>query len=147
MRTILEVATAEIGTKESPVNSNHTKYGEWFGWDGVAWCAIFVSWCYAQAGFPIKGMGWSKGFAGCQNAYAYFKKSNMLVGDPLPGDIVLYDWNGDKRFDHTGIFKEKIDAIKFIAIEGNTGIGNDSNGGEVMERTRNFRGCVFARIK
>lgn len=43
------VATAlkelKLGVKEIPAGSNRTKYGEWFGMNGEAWCAIFVCWC------------------------------------------------------------------------------------------------------
>lgn len=37
MCKIVQVATREIGYLESPKNSNKTKYGVWFGFDGVAW--------------------------------------------------------------------------------------------------------------
>ena len=50
MNKIVEIAEKEIGQVEVPKNSNKTKYGKWFGLDGVAWCGIFVSWCYSQAG-------------------------------------------------------------------------------------------------
>lgn len=143
---IVDAAFAEIGTSEHPDGTNKTKYGKWFGLDGVAWCAIFVSYCYDKAGYPIKGMGFTKGFAGCQTAYAYFKKNKLLVDDPQPGDIVLFDWNGDGRFDHTGIFLEEVDKYTFRTIEGNTSFTSDSNGGSVMCRSRKYRNTVFARI-
>jgi len=55
---------------------------------------------------------------------------------PKPAWIVFYDWSGGhKKRDHTGIV-EKIINGGIIAIEGNTSVGNDSNGGEVMERNR-----------
>lgn len=44
---ITYVAKNEVGYAES--SSNLTKYGEWFGSDGLAWCAIFVAWCADQA--------------------------------------------------------------------------------------------------
>jgi len=71
---IVEIAKQEIGIEESPKNSNKTKYGKWFGFDGVAWCGMFVSWCYYQAGFQLEKIGFSKGFAGCQTAVAYFSR-------------------------------------------------------------------------
>lgn len=147
MNKIVEIARAEIGTKENPPNSNETIFGQWFGMQHQPWCGIFVSWVYAQAGKPIKNMGYTKGYAGCQTAYNYFVKNGLLVNDPMPGDIVLYDWNGDKRFDHTGIFVEWVSKDKFKSIEGNTSLANDSNGGEVMERVRNKSVAVFARLK
>src|SRR4030095_3678525 len=54
---IVSVATAEIGYKESPIGSNNTKYGEWFGMNGVSWSAIFVSWVYDRAGQPLPPIG------------------------------------------------------------------------------------------
>lgn len=144
---IIEIATAEIGTKENPPNSNHTKYGEWFGLDEVAWCGIFVSWCYHHAGFPLGKIGFSKGFAGCQTAVAHFRKTGEITTTPQPGDIVFFDWNGDKRFDHTGIFVKQINSKYFETIEGNTSFTNQSNGGEVMKRQRAYHNCIFVHPK
>ena len=53
MNEIVRVAEKEIGQIEKPLNSNKTKYGKWFGFDGVAWCGMFVSWVYATAGFQL----------------------------------------------------------------------------------------------
>ena len=146
MSKIVEVATKEIGTKESPKNSNKTKYGKWFGYDGVPWCAMFVSWCYAMAGEPLPAIGFKKGFAGCQTGYAFFKKNKWITTNPQSGDIVLFDWNGDGRYDHTGIFVKWIDKIHFETIEGNTSLTNQSNGGEVMRRVRANKNVLFARV-
>ena len=95
MSKIIEVASKEIGTVESPPNSNKTKYGKWFGFDGVAWCGMFVSWCYFNAGTPLPKIGFAKGFAGCQTAVAFFKKNEMITSAPVAGDIVFFDWNLD----------------------------------------------------
>ena len=143
---IVSVASAEVGYSEEG-NSNRTKYGKWFGFDGVPWCGIFVSWCYAMSGYQLPKIGFTKGFAGCQTAVAYFKKYNLVVTDPQPGDIVFFDWNADGRYDHTGIFVEwKSKATgEFFTIEGNTSINNQSNGGMVMKRTRNTKVSIFVR--
>lgn len=37
-------ATEEEKTKNKGLN-NYTKYGSWYGMNGVAWCQQFVSWC------------------------------------------------------------------------------------------------------
>lgn len=138
---IVEIAEKELGYAEEP--GNITKYGKWFGKDGMMWCAIFVSWCYSMAGRQLPKIGWLKGFAGCQMGYEYFKAKGWITTDPQPGDIVLFDWNKDGRHDHTGIFVDwHSDAVKnsFFTIEGNTSLTNQSNGGSVMKRTRNYRG-------
>ena len=136
MNEIVRIAEKEVGQGEKPLNSNKTKYGKWFGFDGVAWCGMFVSWCYGQAGFPLPKIGFTKGFAGCQTAVAYFKKNNQITNTPAAGDIVFFDWNKDGRYDHTGIFVKWINNNEFETIEGNTAVGNESNGGTVMRRKR-----------
>ena len=146
MNKIIEIAEKEIGYKETPDNSNMTKYGKWFGFDGVAWCAIFVSWVYEQAGISLKNIQYPKGIAGCQSAYLYFKKNNKITDNPEPGDIVLFYWNSDGSYDHAGIFVKDISATKFESIEGNTSINNQSNGGEVMRRIRNKKFAIFIHI-
>ncbi len=146
MNEIIRIAEKEIGETEKPANSNKTKYGKWFGLDGVAWCGMFVSWCYAQAGFQLPKIGFSKGFAGCQTAVAYFKKNNKITTKPVEGDIVFFDFNNDGRYDHTGIFKQWLTKDTFESIEGNTALGNDSNGGKVMFRTRNIKNAIFAHV-
>jgi hypothetical protein len=52
-----------------------------------------------------------------------------------PGDVALYDWERDGVVDHFGLIYT-VAGSAFRAIEGNTAIGNDSNGGEVMVRSR-----------
>ncbi len=143
MKSIIEIAASEIGSGELPLNSNKTKYGKWFGLDGVAWCGMFVSWVYAQAGKPLGNIGFLKGFAGCGTAVAYFQKKKLTTLKPVEGDIVFFDWNKDQRYDHTGIFVKDIDGVHFETIEGNTAIGNDSNGGSVMRRRRAYGAGVL----
>jgi peptidoglycan hydrolase-like protein with peptidoglycan-binding domain len=137
-QSILDTAAAENGTKESPANSNKTKYGVWYGLNGEKWCAIFVSWVYHHAGHPLEVIDRPKGYQSCQSGFNFWKRKNLLTKDPQPGDIVLYDWTGDGHCDHTGIFIQWVDAGKtsFRAWEGNTAQGNDSDGGKVMQRTR-----------
>ena len=144
---ILEIAKQEVGVIESPKNSNKTKYGAWFQLNGVAWCGIFVSWCYSKAGFQLEPIGFTKGYAGCQTAVAYFKKSGQITKTPQPGDIVFFDWNGDGRYDHTGIFSKWIDSNHFESIEGNTSLTNQSNGGQVMQRVRTNSNILFVHPK
>lgn len=128
---ILALARAEIGTKESPANSNIVKYSKWYGLTG-AWCVMFVQWIFAQADaslLPVKT-------ASCTALMNAAKKAGCWVTSGYqPGDVVIYDWGGDRAPDHCGIV-ERAYGDSVIAIEGNTAVGNDSNGGEVMRRTR-----------
>jgi hypothetical protein len=142
---VIDVAFKEVGYKESPANSNKTKYGSWFGFDGVAWCGMFCSWAYAQAGTPLPNIGFTKGFAGCQTAVAHFKKTKEVTTEPQVGDLVFFDWNRDGRYDHVGIFNGWKDKARgeFYTVEGNTSLTNQSNGGEVMNRTRSTAVALF----
>ena len=42
---VMTIAKKQIGYKESPANSNRTKYGRKFGMNGAPWCFIFEWWC------------------------------------------------------------------------------------------------------
>lgn len=147
MNPIIATASIEIGTVEIPKNSNKTKYGKWFGFDGVAWCGMFVSWVYATSGKQLPNIGFTKGFAGCQTAVAFFKKQGWITTKPMSGDIVFFDWNKDGRYDHTGIFVRAINATTFETIEGNTSLTNQSNGGQVMRRIRTYDTAIFINPK
>lgn len=135
---IIEVARSQNNTKEVPAGSNKTKYGAWYGMNGVPWCAIFVSWVYDQAGVSLGRVDSAKGFHYCRSAYNYWRSTGELTTQPQIGDIVLFDWDGDGLSDHTGIFLRWMDDAKtlFESWEGNTSVGNDSDGGQVMRRER-----------
>lgn len=141
---ILQTAIAELGEIEYPLNSNRQKYGKWYGLNGVPWCAIFVSWVYHIAGYPLGKIDSWLGIQYCPSALNHFKRINAVTKDPKPGDIAFFDWQLDGRFDHAGIFlQDNQDKLTFMSIEGNTAIGNDSNGGEVMIRQRKYKNAVF----
>lgn len=129
-KQILDIARAEIGNKESPPGSNRQKYGKAYGWDGVAWCVQFVWWCFHQAGvdalLPTKT-------ASCWQLMDAAKKAGLWVTSNLrPGDVLIYQFGASY---HTGIC-ESVSGNTVTAIEGNTGINNDANGGAVMRRKR-----------
>lgn len=136
---IIEIAKAEVGYKESPPGTNMNKYGLWFGKNGVAWCGAFVSWVYYQAGYRWpKKMDSDLGILWVPIVLIRAKQFPLIYKrtfEPLPGDLVIFDWNADKKEDHIGIFLQWIVKGKtFETIEGNTSKGNDSNGGAVMWR-------------
>lgn len=141
---ILEAATGEIGEVEKPVND--TKYGRWFGLNNKSWCGIFVSWCYDRAGENIGIVDFYKGFASCQFAYEFFKKKNKITKTPTPGDIVLFDFDGNGRFEHCGIYTNSINNDYFETIEGNTSTKDNRNGGCVMARKRKYSQAIFIHI-
>jgi hypothetical protein len=135
-----------IGLKEDPPGSNKTPFGAWFGVDGVPWCNIFVSYCFQVGGgyticegFQGAGTRAGKGCAYVPTTESWLKVTGMWVGrtQPQAGDIAIFNWNGGKP-DHIGIVEADLGGGRFRSIEGNTAIGNDSNGGEVMRRERHL---------
>ncbi|HSV08530.1 MAG TPA: CHAP domain-containing protein [Candidatus Binatus sp.] len=146
-------AIGEIGNAESPSGSNNQKYGSWYGMNGVPWCAIFCTWAYENEGDSpafVKGSRYS--YVPYIVADAYAGRYGLSVtDDPIPGDLVCYDWAWDTIYDHVGMFEawQPGSGTSFTAVEGNTSTSNNSNGGQVMRRTRNrgAQGTVFVRVK
>ena len=134
-KRILEVARGEIGVKESPAGSNKVKYNAEYGGGAKAWCCVFVWWLFREAGAS------KLFFNGAKTAYApalltYHKKMGQAVsGDYEPGDVIFFDFNGNGTPDHVGIC-EAWDGEWITTIDGNTGEGNEANGGCVLPRKR-----------
>lgn len=163
---ILAIAKSKVGIKESPAGSNNVIFNTLFygrevrdgDKPGAAypWCGTSLSEIFQEAKLPLGTIDYRRGFAGCIYAVKCLsdptlkhKKWGTIVSfeDAQPGDIIFYDWNQDKKWDHTGILHNKdLHAKTFFAYEGNTAIGNDSNGGEFMDRPRKvFGGLIFVR--
>lgn len=133
---------AKVGDKEHPANSNRVSWAsEWYGLIGP-WCAMAVTRAYVEAGSKafVKGSRYAycpyivnDGHAGVNNL--------ALTSSPQPGDLALFDWGGDRVADHVGLFVKWTSKAggDFVCCEGNTGVGNDSNGGEVMTRNRSTK--------
>ena len=131
---ILQVARGELGYKEAPAGSNRTKYGAWFGLNGQPWCAMFVAWVFSHAGaeslLPARTASCGAFMRAAQAA------GRWVTGGYQPGDVVIYDFPGNNvKTDHCGIV-EQLAGGGIMAIEGNTGTGNDANGGQVQRRVR-----------
>lgn len=152
---ILQIAATEIGVVEHPPGSNKVKYNVFMYqkdvFDGdkpgakYPWCGCFVSWVFYMAGLPLGRIDYLRGFAGCPYAVANVPKWGKIVTDPQPNDVAFFDWNSDKRYDHTGIVEKVLENGKILTIEGNTAVGNDSNGGAVMRRERDRKFAIFVR--
>jgi hypothetical protein len=140
-RRALAEALRHVGVKESPPGSNRTMFGRWFGVDGVPWCAIFASYCFDVGAGVVLCRGWhgagvgKRGVAYVPTLSAWLRATGRLVEEPRPGDLAVYDWDGGGP-DHVGIVVRRLEAGRFEAVEGNTAVGDDSDGGEVMRRTR-----------
>ena len=151
-KALLDIARRELGVRETPMNSNNVKYNTaYYGQevrDGLwgtkfPWCVVFVWWLFQQAGAAELFYSGGK-TASCTALRDWAKRTGCWVTSGYrPGDVVIYDWHVDGKPDHCGII-ETVGGSTVVAIEGNTAIGNDSNGGEVMRRTRTLSDIMGA---
>lgn len=139
---VVSVARGELGYQEGA--NNDTKYGKWYGLNNNPWCAMFISWCFTQAGQSAAVAASSrKGFASCDAGLKWFTKKNKIVpiGDAQPGDIAFFQFDDDAQPDHVGIVV-KNDGKKYLwCIEGNTAAntkGSQSNGDGVYRKKRAY---------
>ena len=140
---LIEIAKSQIGYTEK--GNNDTIYGKWFGANNQPWCAMFVSWCFNEAGELAKVTAQNgKGFASCDIGLKWFAKKNKLipVGQAKAGDIVFFQFDDDAEPDHVGIVKWNNTALKYLnVIEGNTSsgkTGSQANGDGVYLKRRSY---------
>lgn len=152
-KNVLYCARQWIGYSRWDDPEPGTVFGRWyaklvddpyFGESGIPYCAMFVSYCLNWAGFEA---------AGLPGAYVpWILSANLDAGrlvaneDAQPGDLVMFDWQGDGVADHIGIVEENhADEGWMQTIEGNTSPGSggsQSNGGGVYRRARNYSSII-----
>lgn len=139
VKSLLDIARKEIGYKESPPNSNMTKYGKWMGLNGYAWCLSFLQWICNEADvhLPVKT-------GSCTVLMNAAKQADMWVTSNFkPGDIAIFDFSGkQKTASHCGIVEEILPDFGVVTIEGNTSstdAGSQDNGGTVCRKRRKLK--------
>lgn len=142
---VIEVARGELGQHEDPAGSNLTKYGFWYGVDGVPWCVIFLCWLFNQAGERMAFFGGGK-TASCSVLLRWYKEQGLTVpvSEVQVGDIVLLNFHGGKDPEHCGLATDvsywNDDEHRAVyTIEGNTTPGSEGsqdNGGCVASKLR-----------
>lgn len=143
---LINIAKAEIGTKEIPAGSNNVKYNTWYYGKSVSgaaypWCAVFVSWCFKNNPHLCFKT------ASCLSMLQSFEALGQIVTTPQPGDIVFFKYStNSRRTNHVGIVTE-VNGNTIHTIEGNTSLTSNDNGGAVMARKRNKNIVAFARPK
>jgi hypothetical protein len=150
---MLYAALGQRGYKETSVNK--TKFGAAYGVNGVAWCAMFVSWTAAEAGILTSDGGIDSfqtklgtSADGVVPAYKYCLYGIKAYGNsfhttasgyiPMAGDSFFMGKNGG---DHTGLVLAYAngyvytvegnadDAVKVLKRPLSTIYGFGSNGG------------------
>lgn len=149
-KKIIKWAQGQIGYKESPANSNKTKYGKWYGLNGRPWCVIFL-WAAFYKNKAEKLFYGGKKTAYAPDLYNYYKKHDQTFKDMTKakaGDIVFFDFNANGMPDHVGFTEKNLGGGYVQTIEGNTSSTNQANGGRVERRKRHKSVILgFARPK
>ena len=113
---MVAVAQTQLG------NVGGEPYWRWWGLDyRVEWCAIFVSWCADQCGYLDAGV--LPRMEGVRPYVDWFIERGQWQGrdyEPMPGDIIFFDWESDGLADHVGIV-EKVENGLIYTVEGNSG--------------------------
>ena len=114
---VLNIARGELGYYAPDDPEPGSKYGRWMAditgeeWlRGPSRCCCFSSWCLAKAVVEVPG-------------FPSYNTDLVLSANPprvplsqaLPGDIVIWDWDGNGTTDHIGIIE---DPRAMITIEG-----------------------------
>ena len=131
--TVLASQYDSRGEIKQPYDGEYGYYSEWYiegyeghpGWnENTPWCACFLSWAAAQL---------SEGtleelprFANVNDGMERFQSGEYGgwlepdEDDPLPGDLIFFDWDGDSDPDHVGAVMLVRDGTVYT-IEGNSG--------------------------
>ncbi len=131
-------------------DANYTKYWRDIApeYQGLPWCAAFVTWCFTMAFGKenTKKMLKHYPYISCPE----ISKKFTLYANPLRGDIVDFWRSGE--FAHTGLvsFTANAGGDPFSTVEGNTSGGSTiiANGGGVYAKTyynSNLPGTKFIR--
>ena len=156
----LKIATTQLGMKEHPPGSNRGPQVDQYlaavglGGQSQPWCAAFVTWSFGGAGKRLTGFNCAYVPSWVDAAKAGRNGLSLVAArDVRPGVAVCFDWQHDGTADHIGLVEIPPGArgaggqSSFVTIEGNTAVGNDSNGGEVMRRNRSLSEvAAFIRI-
>jgi cell wall-associated NlpC family hydrolase len=139
---VVDAAKSQLNYRET--GNNDTIFGKWYGLNNNPWCAMFVSWCYDQAGLVSKIAAQNKkGFASCDAGLKWFTKKNKIVpvGQAQAGDLVFFQFDKDAQADHVGICASNDGKGFLMVYEGNTSSdskGSQSNGDGVFLKKRSY---------
>lgn len=125
LQKILDLAKSQVGVSETPPGSNNVIYNtDYYGGavQGASfpWCCVFIWWLFWKSGLSALFCGGQK-TAYCPFVVNYARQNGQWVTTGYkPGDLFLYDWDGDGVADHIGICMEWF-GYYGTAIEGNAG--------------------------
>ena len=130
--TVLASQYDSRGEIKQPYDGEYGYYSEWYiegyeghpGWnENTPWCACFLSWAAQFSEGRLEAL---PRFANVNDGMERFQSGEYGgwlepdEDDPLPGDFVFFDWDGDSDPDHVGAVMLVRDGTVYT-IEGNSG--------------------------
>lgn len=138
---VMQKASAYIGTKESPSNSNNVSfnahyYGKAVSGADFPWCCVFVWDVFRMAGASDLFYGGQKtAYCPTYESWALAQKLEVSKDAGEYGDVATMDF-GKGRASHIGFILARLSDGTYQTIEGNTSTTSEDNGGAVMVRIR-----------
>lgn len=122
---IMALARTQIGVRENPPGSNNVIYNTDYYGQPVSggiypWCCAFIWWLFWKAELSSEFCGGAK-TAYCPYVVSFAQNTGRWITNAafIPGDLLLYDWDGDGEADHIGLCTSWYGSFG-SAIEGNT---------------------------
>ena len=103
------------------------------------WCGDFQRYNLEQGGYKEWVKKFPKRFCYCPSIWEKSKELGCRKYSGIPGDLVLFDWNGNKVADHIGMVVKKNSNGTYTTVEGNTSNVSNANGNCVQVRVRETR--------
>lgn len=130
MTTRLDVIARALGSNGYLDGAGYdvpNMFSAYLGHPVEAWCGDFATAIYRGAGLTLPPMqtGQATGFAYCPSAVAYGRAHGIVIPSwsAQPGDLALFDWNGDGVSDHVELV-EAYTPGTLHTIGGNSGPSN-----------------------
>jgi hypothetical protein len=134
--SVLDMASEFEGKTQEEMKQIMKDAGYQF--DEGFWCADFVSFIAGSTLGEENLPDWytNTNRASCQSVYDAAANAGALVdaSEVQPGDLVIFDWNGDGHAQHIGYVVAVNDDGSITTVEGNTS-GNASSS-QVSQKTR-----------
>nr|WP_226905010.1 peptidoglycan-binding protein [Pedobacter schmidteae] len=129
---VIKIARKEIGVREKGCQNCGARIRDYLNCVGIKspapYCAAWVSWCFAQAGYPQPRTAWSP---------ALFPAARVVKA-PEPAIVFGIYFPKLKRIAHVGLVA-RLQGDWIVALEANTNVAGSREGQGVYERLRHKR--------
>ncbi|WP_442591915.1 CHAP domain-containing protein [Pedobacter sp. AW31-3R] len=131
-KELVKIASDELGVKEKTGHNDGERVEAYLKCvnlkRGQPWCAAYVSWIFAKAGFSKPRSGWSPDLF----------PSSRLARSALPGNVLGIYFASYQRIAHVGLITN-VDGEWITSVEGNTNVNGSREGDGVYKKLRHLK--------